>query len=243
MKIADPKDIDRFITPDHEKRPEAKRTVYLLRLPLVYDQVALERAVAVRGGRAHSTAALLDCAEDGVNAIFGDDGDAEARAHHLEALAAYRQRLADYNDKVLGGEFDFRTAAGLAEVRAAQAANEDAAADLEPLLDAVAETYPRYAAMRADNQVYPRIFAIEAARRLLVGWENGPAPFERGKDGLVPLALLGKLHPQHVLMIGQRVQQLLQPTEAEEGNSDSPSRSSSAAATSGDTKETAKAAP
>jgi hypothetical protein len=100
---------------------------------------------------------------------------------------------------------------------------EDIAYAWVGLLDILREddTIARALASQARANEYVAVFA---AKYGLSGWENVPAPFKVGKDG-VPDELLDALPIQDVNEIGTLILQKMNVSGEERGNSSSPSQS------------------
>ncbi len=233
--LLDPKQPVRFTPADQAGRPEETRVVYLLKVPRLYDGAALDRAVAARGGRNHGALARLRSLRAGVKALLADDDEAVARDNLVARIDAYADELRAFGRALLAGEYDAagetEESTGPAKLAAALAAQAEHEAALAEVAELVREGYPLFARMVADEAVYPDILGIEAARLLLVGWENGPGEFRRGRAG-VPDEVLEAIPPYHLVAIGAEVERLRRPSEAQRKNSASPSRSPAAPATS-----------
>lgn len=220
-----PGDVVDFTPPDQLRLPEAERVTYRLRVPTVYERVAWRRAIAKAGGRRHGAFAVLAALRRGAERLT----DGAPRDFILAAIDEHRGRV-EALAAVAGGddpeaaEVAFRAMiegeAALAAVSALVVQGDDA-----------------YAQIQADNAVYREIAGIEAARLFLEGWE-GPLPgaFARGRSGVTD-ASLACIPEKHLAPIGDRLAELLQPSETESGNSASPSpgpfgpKSSAAAST------------
>jgi hypothetical protein len=104
----------------------------------------------------------------------------------------------------------------------------------QQLIDAravLSEHWPEYRELRAQAARREALIPLLAFRRFCTGWENVAEPFERGPDGLVSLAAIGKLPALELRTVGTFAYRLLSPA-GELGNFARPSSSDSGPATS-----------
>jgi hypothetical protein len=215
------------IDPDSDlgqDRIRASRRVYLLKVPSLYDRIALNRALARRGARKITAATLLNALRRGVERIFGDTETA-AKAAVLESIDAFLEAMRAFYRDVTAGAFDVTTAEGRAAFNAAGGALAELEESLAPVANLVAAQDDAYGNLRADAAVYSEVFAIEATRLFLVGWENGPrvgdaaVPFTRDANGVRDEALSALAAGGQLAALGARLHELIEPTETERKNS------------------------
>jgi len=197
----------RFTPPGEEEKPEAERTVYVLRTPTLYDEARLARAIKAQGARPIGRLDLLPVLKAGVGELLAGAGDAALRAEFEAAIDAHGEEIRAALKA--GGEATIAALTGPGAGRIAEIAN------------VVRRGYPAFAEAEADADFAWAVQPVEAARLLLVGWENGPAPFARGPTGLAD-DLLALLPPEHLEGIGWFAMALLRPSEGQAKNSDSP---------------------
>lgn len=213
-----------------EVRPngEGKDPVYRLRAPLVYDRVKLLAAVTRQGGREHNRVDLLRALRRDV-LHFMADSPADDRDRVIGMVDAALAKWRDFGRRANEGEFKIVNREDEAEAQAkAQAvtaafdevlAGEDGLAAVEGQLRQAGGVYANAC---AEAAVFQEIFAIEAARLFLVGWDGLKADFRRGQEG-VPDAVLMALPAAHLAVIAARVEALLKPDEETAKNSAGPS--------------------
>ena len=238
-RLQDPKVPARFTPSDQLQVPEARRVVYLIKVPTEMDLVTLDREIALRNGRRHHPLARLAALRRGLEAIYAEISQ-DPPADVMADLDAYHQDLVAFYEQVSAGGF-----AGEDGVeRFAEAIERHARMDqsLAELADIVAQGAPAYAAMRADDQVYPQIQGYCAARQFVVGWENLPHACERTLVGLSEQSIAA-IPRHHRIEIGQEVRRISTLSETERGNSASPSPGSSGEAPSTAAREPAPTAP
>lgn len=215
--VNNPKNSVRFVPAAQITRPEDEQTAYYLRVPAVADRAAFRRAVTAAGGRAHSEFDLVACMADGVRSILTDPDDADTRDVLLAELEDMRQRMLDFNARVRSGELSFQRDPD--ELTRAYAEAFKPSPVVGQAEDTIIRHYQRYADMCADRTVYGEIRGTVAGRMFLVGWENvtgadgKQATFRRRGDGQVPDSVLSLVSTAHLIEIGARVEELLEPTE------------------------------
>lgn len=213
-KLLDPREPVRFTPDDQAALDEGARKTYLLKVPTEWDRINLRKALAARGARQVGWLGLAKAMREIVEQAEG--------AAALAVLDSFIAAVEAWH----AGPWE----SGDAERHKSEAfsAVRQAWLDLKPLADLCAAHSPAFASLRGDDAVFLEIYAIEAARIFLRGWEGpGLPPFARGVTG-VPFDLLERLPPNHVAEISDEIQRLLRPSEAEAGNSVSPSPGDSA---------------
>lgn len=153
-----------------------------------------------------------------------DQAHKEAEGLDVDAALLQWQRAAYAGE--LGG---FRLALAETARRLVEAARER-----ERLTRAVRRGYPAYAEAVADAEHFDEMFALEAVRAFVGGWEGeGLPPYRRGLDGLVPAEVIEDLPDFDVEFVGALVRGRLQLAAATVKKSVSPSigRSSPASST------------
>lgn len=222
-KFADPSAPARFEPADNATLPPGKAKVaYLFRVPRVADRIAYRRAVAAAGGRRHYEFDMLAELRTGVLAIARAAGG-EPPAEALGLIEDQINRHQAYVARVTAGDFanEADIAARVEDLIQVQGEIADGGARLVPIRDMVAAAWAPYATMVGDNAAYAQTAGLVAANLFLTGWE-GLGDFERGRDGLSD-AMLRRISERHLIGIGFFVEGLFRPTEAEAGNSASPS--------------------
>lgn len=220
-KLLSPAQPAELTTPAQLLAPEERRRVFLLRVPTVYDRAILRRAIAMRSGRSHSQMEMLLALKRGIETLLSGEADAAARGNLTAQVDTAVQLLMAWWESDLTGANDGEEGAA-ARDEAWRSAQEQIKA-LGEIAELVRDADPNYAAMDADNQVYRSIQGLEAARLFLVGWRNGPAPFARDPVRGVPENLLALIDDYDLLAIGEKVVEMMAPTETERKNSASPS--------------------
>lgn len=207
-RLQDPREPHRF---------KAGVNTYDLKVPALYDAIALKKALALHGARHHGRMAVLEAARE----IFAQGGEAAQAA--LPALDQAAGLLGDWIKGVAGNRWP-DTEEGRAAKATAWEACGDALEGVEELVHLAAAASPRLAAMRADDEVFFQIYGLECVRLFVTAW-SGPdmPPFARTALG-VPEELIARLPAGDVVAIGAEIRRLMEPTEAEAGNSVSPSR-------------------
>lgn len=221
MILASPGETRTFVPPSEERRDPAHRVAYRLRVPSVWDRTRYRGALGAHGVRSHSVVPMLDAMAQGVRAIYGD-ADSAAKDAHLDVIAQYRAEAVALGQRLLDGSIDVASEEGRAAFTESMGRQQDLDQALADVAEIVAQGYPPYAQMRADNASFALGRGVVAAQMFLVGWENVPRPFARTDAG-VPEALLAQLPEHHLIAIGAEVERLMAPTEPEAKNSDSPS--------------------
>lgn len=207
--LNDPKSVDRF-------QPDDGRIVYFLKIPTVADRVKFRHAVKSEGGGYWTELQMIDAMEEGLRRILTEPEDKEALDRYVVDIQDYRQQVSSVID-------DYRQAAR-DQTPSEEAEGDDQVEFIKSLVDRMAppasvaevdrillEHYPKYSRMVADRMVYQEVAGLVAARMFLVGWEGIDAKFRRTLTG-VPDSLLSHLPPQHLVQIGARIQQLLEPS-------------------------------
>lgn len=225
-KLLDPKQPVRFAPADQTSKPEGEQVAYRLKVPTVMDRAAFEREIALRNGRQHHPLAKLSALRAGVVAIF-DGQESEAATETLAQIDDYAAELGGFYEQVRSGAFQGEE--GQEAFAAAIERQGEFERALVEVADIVAEAYPPFARMRADDAVYPRIQGIAAAKLFLVGWEGIVTKCDRGLAGLSD-ASLARIPDHHLVEIGMEVRRLSRVTEDEGKNSASPSHGSSVGA-------------
>lgn len=228
MKVADPRQPVEFVPDSELDKPEEERVVYLLKVPTYYEKIDLARAVLARNGRQHSVDDLKRALRRALTRLHAPDSPP---AEQEELIDLWEAAHLAFLRRVGSGELHTRTDEAREAFMAAFAETQAVDDALAPLADLLAEAEPRYAQMRADNDVYQAIFAGEAGRKFVAGWRGLDVAFERGVTG-VPLELLDRLPAGHLRAVARRISELMQPTPAEAKNFDSPSPGPSAVTTS-----------
>jgi hypothetical protein len=216
-----------FSPADQDAVPAAKRITYYLRVPSVYDRVALRRALAERQARLHSPIELLNALRRGVEEIMADH-PAARRDFLLAAIDEQIVRQSGFIEAMGSKAFDLETDAGRDGFAAALTEIGKGGEALREIEGHVARGYPPYAALLGDNEVFWVCAGVEGARLLLEDCDGLPG-FRRTRMG-VDETFLASMPEHHFVAIAMRVQQLLSPSEDDAKNSGSPSGSSSEAA-------------
>jgi hypothetical protein len=182
MILLDTKTPLRWTPPWREN--DADAPVYLIRAGSVIEreQVEAELAGEHRAGRVYAFQ-IQAAFSKGVDTLLADD---EAGAARLK--------------EVVGAE------AGLKD---GETLPEDEAAMLAAARDVLAEHYPPYRALLAQEQRREAMAPIVAFRRFVVGWENVAAVYARGPDGLVKLTSLEGVDAFEMRLAGRTAYGLL----------------------------------
>ncbi|HIC81842.1 MAG TPA: hypothetical protein EYP07_12925 [Kiloniellaceae bacterium] len=204
-KILNPNDTLRFSPSSQDEVAEAERLTFLLRVPTLYTRAKLEKAIRSQGGREVTVWDWLRTAERGLKEIAEVANDDEAMSEYIAAIQARRTALLAADN-----------AEEMVEIMLTRDEDIEAAAEL------LRSYYPPLNELEANQSFYATCVGIEAARLLLVGWENGPAKFRSGKAG-VPESVLEQASEADLVELGKFIQEQLRPTPAEAKNSDSPS--------------------
>jgi hypothetical protein len=199
--------------PQDTALPEPARRRVWLRTPSVTDQIRLDRLIAAAGGRRHGMAAMGQA----LQASFARLRAALPEGHAVDVdgwQAALEDHAAAFTAWLETGQAQ---GWGAEETRTAFAALAEADEAVAPLLRVCQEHDPRLANMMGDEQVYPQIEGLCAARLLVEGWQQIPggasAP-PRGLDGLMEETAAGRLSAGHRVTIGRRARALMAPPEA-----------------------------
>lgn len=213
-KLAKPGDRLPFTPFDQLVKPEETRVVYFFRVPSVADQARFERAIAEAGGREWTWFQLLAALRDGVKELLPDEADPE-RVSVLDELAAIEAEVEAaivlIRDPSILADDDARASA-IDRWRAAF--HSPRLATIEAL---TASSYPRLAAMQADNRLVAKVRGLVACRMFLAGWQNMPGKIRKGLAG-VDDATLRQIPDHHRAAIGAWCETLFGPTETEAGN-------------------------
>jgi hypothetical protein len=103
---------------------------------------------------------------------------------------------------------------------------------LAETLTLLAQHWPPYKLLLAQQHRRTQMIPIVAFRRFCVGWENIDAPFKRGIDRLVTVDSLSAIDPLVLRYAGGKAWRLQQFGGDDRGNSDAPSKSGDAPETS-----------
>lgn len=212
-----------------EVRPEGEEgPVYLLRGPELYDRVKLEAAIVKAGGKEQTPISLLlALRRDLVRAMT--DSPADDRDRVLGMVDGHRAGLLAFYERMRARDFDLDSEDGQRAFMEVLGENEERALDLAAVEYNARQLGGAYAVACADHATFNSIFAIEAARLFLVGWEGKETAFRRRPDG-VPDEVLQAISPAHFATIGAEVRRLLKPDEATVKNSAGPSSGAAARA-------------
>lgn len=208
----------RFVPNDQLALPEGERIAYLLAVPSPYSWAALERAIKSIGAVQHGTQKQFRILADGVRALLAGDELADLRERYLAEIEGYLAQL-----ETARGRRDLTAE----ELKALVAETAEHALRIDEIATRVRRGYAQYAELEADNEFFLNALCIETARAFLVGWENIPADFARGPDG-VSDNLLRYIPEEHWWPIRGKVYELRFPTETQRKNSRSPSPGASA---------------
>lgn len=222
----------RFEPRDQEARPEGERIAYLLRVPGRFTKPRIDRAVRSAGARYVAELDVLTVMAEGIREI-AESAPMETAETIVEEILGLRQRAIKEPDD--GQRFEMLNEPG-------------------ELIDHAGEVlqqhYPRYAAMKADQEFFYEVLKIETVRHVLLGWEGHPTPFAADTQGLAgdsSLTFLQAAHPAHMTAIWLEFGRLLAPSgqEAKNSGSSSPSgatqKTSTSAATSSSGRRTTRA--
>ncbi len=150
------------------------------------------------------------------------------RVFAFELMEAFRSGIVT----LLGQTADADQILGLAGAELALEKGETLPPDEAKMLDEAREElarhWPPYRSIVARQSRRKELAPVIAFRRLCVGWENVSATFQKGPDGLIPLALLEEIDPLELISAGNAAYGMLYPSEADEGNSRRPSPSDEA---------------
>lgn len=204
--------------------PPGSTATYLIRQPIGKERprfkAALARELVAENLRAWGSLEMLRLARAEVARIMDAESPAERDQSLLDELDAHLANL-----KALWEEW------GRSRSPEAQKARDDAQAagtprlqQVEQLLQEVSESYRnRVADNNAFNNAYADVQGWVAAKAFLAGWEDADLPpFRRERDG-VPDDLLGLVPGPHLVAIGGRVAELIDPSEEARKNSASAS--------------------
>jgi hypothetical protein len=195
-------------------QPRDDGPTYLLRVPKVLDRAKYGHAVRAAGGQRWYVIDLAQTARAGIEALLAGEENATERGNLVAEVDAYTAGI-----KAAAAAWQ----ADRCEPKAKALAE---AFQMSPVLEEtwnrVAGVYEPLAARMADNETYPLIAGLVAARLFLMGWEGLETPFRRGLAG-VPDEVLDTIPSGDLIAIGQRIAELLEPTEARAKNSGSPS--------------------
>lgn len=199
-------------------QPREGGPTYLLRVPRVADRAAYRREVAAAGGRQWGHLTLIEDVKATVERLLPGEDDRPEREARVAELDAYAQGVRD--------AFEAWQADRSTENREALTDALRTSARVDEIVGIVRSVDSASARKIADNEVYPQIAGLVAARMFLVGWRDLPAPFRRSAFGLDD-ALLDQVPTDDLVAIGQRVAELLEPPQDRLGNSASASGGSS----------------
>lgn len=199
-------------------QPREGGPTYLLRVPRVADRAAYRREVSAAGGRRRSQLALIEDVKDAVERLLPGEDDRPEREARLGELEAQAQGIRDALEVWQTDRSPESQAALLAALQTSERVNE--------IVAIVRSVDAAIARKIADNEVYPQIAGLVAARMFLVGWQGLPVPFKRSAFGLDD-ALLDQVPSGDLVAIGERVAELLEPPQERLGNSASASGGSS----------------
>jgi hypothetical protein len=182
MILLDTKTPHRWTPPWREG--EESPPVYLIRAGSVIEreQVEAELAGEHRAARVYSFQ-LQAAFTKGVDALLGEDPEGAARLKELVAL-----------EGALEGD---------------EQLPDDEAAMLAGAREVLAEHYPAYHILRAQEQRREAMAPLVAFRRFVVGWENVDATFARGIDGRVTLAAMQSLDAFEMRLAGRTAYSML----------------------------------
>jgi len=218
-----------FIPADQETKPEAQRITYDIRVPDYWDKIAYDRRLAQRGAKKHS---LMDLharvrhvmrtafPEGLPNSLQDIDAAMTEREEFLRATAAF----VDANAPAPDAAPDAIEAYQAALMEKGKVIVQQASG-LGPYYDQIAALDTRFRDMIFENLHHDSIRAGVAVEMFVSGWSNLSVPLQRGADGLTA-SCLGALHaarPQDFIPLCNFIDGLIKPTEAEAGNSVSPS--------------------
>ena len=185
-------------------RKEADAPVYLLRAGSVRERGDLEADLtAARAGRVYSFE-LVEAVRDGVAELMADDPELGRVTDLLDQEAELETRAIEVLEQ--GGD-DATLTAALTAITAEMPAIDRRM--LKEVRDVLAQHWPPYRDLLAQQARRAEIAPIEALRRFLVGVENVDVGFERDRFGLVTEATLAALSPLEMTAAGNRAYQLL----------------------------------
>lgn len=209
-------------------QPREDGPVYLLRVPRVVDRATYRREVSAAGGRTWPQLTLIEEVKTVVERLLpGDENAADRDARLIEldahadaikaALEAWQQDHSDENAKAL-----------VDSLQPDERVSE--------IVEIVRRHDTGVARKIADNEVYPQIAGLVAARMFLRDWQgDGLPPFKRSAFGFDD-ALLDAIPTGDLVAIGQKIGSLLEPPETRLGNSASASSGPSSPTSSPDSK-------
>lgn len=186
----------------------APSIAYLLKVPTVFERGRYRHALAAAGARRHTTQAMAAELRRGVVAVLAGDDMAAPREKLLEEIDGLTADLAAAV-ALIGQDEAF------AEAWAAVVAREQV---IDALAAGIRDAYPPYAAMIADNEVYPTLSGLVAAQMFLLGWEGITHPFVRTAQGTLSEESLKAIPELHLASIGAEIEKLLAPTDAQAKN-------------------------
>lgn len=202
--------------PKTPARLEISGRAYILKRPTVADRVRWRKNVLAAGGRRHGQFGLLDALRRGVETIMADS-PAEIREALVAKIEAHRDVLKRFSAAVISGGFD-ADPDGMVERARVMAASAD---ELSVIESEVANAYPRYAVMAADEKLYPQIAGIEAARLLLLSWEGFDVELVRDSVGVAEQSL-AVIPEWDLALIAEQTEALCGVSAAQRKNSGSP---------------------
>lgn len=220
--IHDPK------TPVPFKPDEDGPVTYLLRVPTVADRSEFRRQLRLVGARSWTLADVVDAAKAAVERLLPGEDEAAERQEATAALDAWLEEIREaaqaWTDERSDENFE-----ALREAMNPKGAVKHVIDVLTALdISTNRPVDPATAERLADMSVFQERQGLVAARMFLVGWEGvenedgEPVPFKRGLLGLSE-ATLARIPMLHLLAIGSKVQELLEPAGPKLGNSSSPS--------------------
>lgn len=205
-------------------------TTYLLRTPKVIDRINYRRAVRVSGGIRWSELQMLNILEQSIQRLLIDQSDTPYRERMLDEIRSYRTRFSQVLDEFRQGAFDRLDEEESDEAQRAYLRQLMERTTPPPAINEaerfVLETEGpagRYVSMAADRELYPLIAGVVATRMFLIGWEGINLEFKKTRNGEVPEEVLSQLPTADLIMIGNQVERMLEPTKEQLKNLPSPS--------------------
>lgn len=201
---------------------------YLLKVPRVVDRATYRREVSAAGGRQWPQLTLIDDVKAVVERLLPGEENAVERDARLTKLDAHADAIKAALEAWQEDHSDENARALVDSLQPDERVSE--------IVEIVRAHDKAVARKIADNEVYPQIQGLVAARMFLQGWQGGGLPpFKRSPFGIDD-ALLDQISTGDLVAIGTKINSLLEPAEARLGNSGSESSGSSSPKSSSDSK-------
>jgi len=210
--------------PGQVGRAAEAKVRYRLAVPTVRSRLAFRRRCAELGGRQVRPRQIVDEILIVLRGLAVEGEDAEVRDRHLATVEELVAEWDGFGARAAGGDFDGED--GVAALQADIAARAPLEAEVEAIGRALAQSDDGLASLYAAAQTYADVAGIAAAETFLLGWEGLPMPFRRAGER-IPDSVLLAVPEIHLVLLGQHVETLFAPSEAQAKNSGSLSSSPS----------------